>query len=85
MSTDGLDIRELLDYLAAHDGRTVDLVAVYAWTEQAVLGGWTREAVRTAAVRHYATVPPVCWPGTDEPRPLLPADINQLISREEHP
>lgn len=81
MSTDGLDIGQLLEYLAAHDGRQVDLISVASWHEQAVRGGWTREAVRAAAVEHYAANPPVCWPGTDTPRPLLPVDINNLINQ----
>jgi hypothetical protein len=75
------DVRHLLDFMAAHDGREIDAVAVSTWTWQATHGGWTREAAMAAAIRHYSQDPPVCWLGTDTPRPLLPADINNLINR----
>jgi hypothetical protein len=81
-ATDGLDIRQLLDYIAAHDGRKIGLVAVSLWTWQAAHGCWTREAAMNAAIEHYAAVPPVCWDGTDQPRPLLPADVNQYLERK---
>jgi hypothetical protein len=81
MSTAGLDIRELLDYLATHDGRTVDLVAVYAWHEQAVLGAWSKQDAFDAVLDFYRQDPQPCWQGTDTPRPVLPADINAHIER----
>lgn len=81
MSAAGLDIRKLLEFIAAHDGRKIGLVAVSAWTWQAMHGGWTREAAFNAAIEHYSAVPPICWAGTNQPRPLLPADVNNLINR----
>jgi hypothetical protein len=76
-----LDVGALLAYIAQQDGRTIGLIDVYAWTEQAYLGDWTKQSAFDAVIDFYQQDPQPCWTGTDEPRPFLPADVNAYMER----
>lgn len=80
--SDGLDIGALLAYIAEQDGRTIGLIDVWAWTEQAILGGWTKQAAFDAVIDFYQQDPQPCWDGTDTPRPFLPADVNRYLEQK---
>jgi hypothetical protein len=81
MST-GLDIGALLAFIAEQDGRDVGVIDVAAWSEQAIRGNWSKQDAFDAVMDFYAQERPPCWPGTDQPRPVLPADINAFIARK---
>jgi hypothetical protein len=72
----GLDIREMLELIASYDGRDISLIDIEAWSEQAIRGQWNRQDTLDAVLDFYARDPRPCWSGTNEPRPVLPADIH---------
>lgn len=74
------ETRELLDHIASFDDRAVSWAAVFTWAQSANLGGWDLGIAKAAVTDFYernAEVP-ITWDGTDEPRPVLPFDINEF-------
>jgi hypothetical protein len=76
----GLDIRQLLALIASHDGRTIGLIDIELWTTMAMECGWNKRDTFDAVLDFYARNPRPVWtngPEAGQPRPVLPADINE--------
>jgi hypothetical protein len=73
------ETRELLDHIASYEDRHVTWMAVFVWTQTANLGSWDLNTAKAAVDDFYARhiLSPITWDSTDEPRPVLPVDINR--------
>lgn len=77
------ETRELLEHIASFDNRAVSWTAVFTWAQTANLGSWDLATAKAAVTEFYTRYPehPVMWGGTNEPRPVLPVDINLYHQR----
>lgn len=82
------EVQALIELIANYQNDTQLLwnaLAVHCWGIQAALGNWDAPSAVSAVHAFYAREPRAEWtgggPNDGEPRPVLPADINEFIQR----